>query len=183
MNNNRSSAVDVAARWWSGLQSYRADGTSNPVADRGALARLRRADLVEAMEDPATFDLFRQLGWRDPARLIDAALCAGVLAVVRQDVRSAHAARQLGVQSGGSDARPVLSALRFRRLIAAETPQDRLTALRRAVLLANATTNVRDVAAACLDWSDERRRRWAFEYYDAANAAPTQPTVTEETIQ
>jgi CRISPR system Cascade subunit CasB len=176
--NNRAPAADIAARWWSGLQPYRADGTSNPVADRGALARLRRADLIEAMEDPVTFDLFRQLGWRDPARLIDAALCVSVLAVVRVDDRSAHAARQLGVQSGSD--RPVLSTLRFRRLIAAETPQDRLIALRRAVLLANATTNVRDLAAACLDWSDERRRRWAFEYYDAASAAPT---VIGETIQ
>lgn len=182
MNNDRTSAADVATRWWSGLQPYR-DGTPNPVADRGALARLRRADLLEAMEDPVVFDLFRQLGWRDPARLTDVALCAGVLAVVRQDARSAHAARQLGVQSDGSDSRPMLSALRFRRMIATETPQDRLTALRRAVLLANATTNVRDMAAACLDWSDERRRRWAFEYYDAANATPTQPTVTGETIQ
>jgi CRISPR system Cascade subunit CasB len=181
MNDNRTSAADVAARWWSGLQSYRSDGTSNPDADRGALARLRRADLIETMEDPVVFDLFRQLGWRDPNRLIDTALCAGVLAVVRADDRSAPTARQLGVQSGSD--RPVLSALRFRRLIAAETPQDRLTALRRAVLLADATTNVRDTAAACLDWSDERRRRWAFEYYDAARAAPQQSTVSGENIQ
>jgi len=179
--NNQTAAADIAAQWWRGLQSYRADGTKNPVADRGSLARLRRADLIEAMEDPSTFDLFRRLGWRDPSRLIDAALCAGVLATIRADDRSKHAARQLGVQS--SDGRPVLSTLRFRRLIATETPQERLTALRRAVLLANATTNVREVAAACLDWSDERRRRWAFEYYDAANAAPTERIVTRETIQ
>jgi CRISPR system Cascade subunit CasB len=179
--NNKTPAAEIAMQWWRGLQSYRADGTKNPVADRGALARLRRADLIDAMEDPSTFDLFRQLGWRDSARLIDAALCAGVLAVIRADDRSKHAARQLGVQSG--DGRPVLSTLRFRRLIATETPQDRLPALRRVVLLAKATTNVRDMAAACLDWSDERRRRWAFEYYDAANAAPTRPTVTGETVQ
>ena len=179
--NNRASAAEIATRWWSGLQSYRSDGTNNPGADRGALARLRRANLIETMEDPVAFDLFRQLGWRDPNRLIDVALCAGVLAVVRQDDRSAHAARQLGAQSGSD--RPVLSALRFRRLIAAETPQDRLTALRRAVLLANATTNVHDMAGACLDWSDERRRRWAFEYYDAARAAPQQSTISGETIQ
>jgi CRISPR system Cascade subunit CasB len=165
--------ANLATDWWRSLQPYRQDGTPNPTADRGALARLRRADWMEAAEDPATFDLLRQLGWRSTAQLTNVALCAGVLAVVRTDKRDAHAARQLGVQSGSD--RPVLSTLRFRSLLAAETPQDRLTALRRAVLLNDAAINVRDVASACLNWSDERRRRWAFEYYDAAKTL-TEPT-------
>jgi CRISPR system Cascade subunit CasB len=175
--NKQTTAAAVAAHWWRGLQPYKADGTPNPVADRAALARLRRSDLIAAMEDPATFDLFRQLEYRDPRRLVDVALCAGVLAVVREDNNRAHAARQLGVPSDNPNARPVMSDLRFRRLVAAETPEERLIALRRAVLLAGAAINVRDVAAACLDWSDTRRRRWLFQYHDV----PDQPGTTGAT--
>ena len=169
-----------AASWWRSLQPYRADGSPNPTADRGALARLRRADVLEATEDPAVFDLFRRLGGRGPAQLVNVALCAGVLATVRQDDQSASAARQLGVQPGSD--KPQLSTLRFRSLLAADTPQDRLTALRRAVSLNNQTINVEDIAAACLDWSDERRRRWAFEYYDGGSVASAHETTTEGTI-
>lgn len=162
---------NIAADWWRNLQPYRHDGTPNPTADRGALARLRRSDLNEAMTDPATFDLFHRLGWGNPTQITPVALCAAVLAAVRTDNRDASVARQLGAQVGSE--KPLLSVLRFRALLAADTPTDRLTMLRRAVLLNNATTHVRDMAWACLNWSEARRRRWAFDYYDTAQAAPT----------
>jgi len=58
----------------------------------------------------------------------------------------------------------------------ADGPEERLTALRRAVALASGRINVRDVAAACLDWSEMRRRTWIFHYYAAGFAAPpTEP--------
>jgi CRISPR system Cascade subunit CasB len=65
-----------------------------------------------------------------------------------------------------------MKPLRFRRLIEAETLDERLTALRRAVQLADCRLNVRELAAACLDWSAARRQRWIFEYYAAGFAAP-----------
>ena len=102
----------TAGAWWRGLQPYRADGSPNPTADRAALARLRRADLFETMEDEATFALLRRLGGRGPAQLVERGLCAGVLATIRQDDQRASAARQLGVQPGSD--KPVLSTLRFR---------------------------------------------------------------------
>jgi hypothetical protein len=38
--------------------------------------------------------------------------------------------------------------------------------------------NVGDVAASILDWSERRRMRWAFDYYGAGIAAPTQTGTT-----
>jgi CRISPR system Cascade subunit CasB len=161
--SDREYPTTIAARWWRSLQPYRADGTPNPMADRAALARLRRADLIEAMEDPATFALFRALGWRNPDRLVTAGLCTGVLALIRQDDSTQSAARRLST---------TMSEPRFRRLIAADTPEERLIALRRSVLLAGSAINVRDVAGACLDWSDARRRRWLFDYHDTQDQQP-----------
>jgi CRISPR system Cascade subunit CasB len=65
-----------------------------------------------------------------------------------------------------------MKPLRFRRLIEAREGEERLTALRRAVALARGRVAVRELAAACLDWSEDRRRRWIFEYYNAGFAAP-----------
>jgi CRISPR system Cascade subunit CasB len=65
-----------------------------------------------------------------------------------------------------------MKPLRFRRLIEADVLDERLIALRRAVQLADRRLNVRELAAACLDWSEARRQRWIFEYYAAGFAAP-----------
>jgi CRISPR system Cascade subunit CasB len=75
-----------------------------------------------------------------------------------------------------------MSVLRFRRLIEASALEDRLTQLRRAVALADRTMQVRELAAACLDWSEKRRRRWIFEYHDAGFAAPSETTSLAEDI-
>lgn len=152
----------------------------NRGANRAVLARLRRADLFDAMQDPATFALYRDLDARDPDDLPAIALCAAVLAGVR-DERPEHPARTLGPPSLDAIEQALMKPLRFRRLIAADTPQDRLTALRRAVAIADGKMNARELAAACLDWSEQRQRRWIFEYYGAGRAAPGADVETEKT--
>jgi CRISPR system Cascade subunit CasB len=163
----------AAARWWRRLQPYTADGRANPGADRAALARLRRADLLSAMSDP---DLFRELGRCRPEDLPDVALCAAVLAGVHAELPPPrdreHPARTLGPPSLDLPEKAPMKPLRFRRLIEADAPEERLIALRRAVALAGDAINVRELAAACLDWSAVRRQRWIFEYYAAGFAAP-----------
>ncbi len=124
------------------------------------------------MDDPATFGLFRALGHCRPDDLPVSALCAAVLATVRSDAPATHPARALGPPPGEPDSRAAMKPLRFRRLIEASSLEDRLTQLRRAVALAERTMNLRELAAACLDWSDARRRRWIFEYHGAGFAAP-----------
>jgi len=168
--------IVAAARWWRRLQPNTATGERNPTADRAALARLRRADLFSAMDDPATFELFRELGRRRPEDLPDVALCAAVLAGVRDELPPPrdreHPARTLGPPSLEAVENAVMKPLRFRRLLEADTQEERLLALRRAVQLADRRLNLRELAAACLDWSELRQRRWIFEYYAAGLAAP-----------
>jgi len=172
-----------ATRWWRGLQPYFSKGQRNPGADRAALARLRRADLLSAMQDPATFALFHALGRQRPNELPEVALCAAVLACIAGERTAApreHPARSLGPPSLDRAEQAAMKPLRFRRLIEAEAPEDRLTAFRRAVQLAGQRLNPNEVAAACLDWSQARRQRWIFEYYNAGFAAPEPEPVSEE---
>lgn len=174
--------AQIAASWWLALQPYRRDGTRNQNGDRAALARLRRADLIAAMDEPATFGLFRALGRSTAGQLTEVALCAAVLASVREDDR-AHPARALGPEPGGKPTTATMSGLRFRRLVESTTPEERLIALRRAVMLAGRKLSVQGLARACLDWSDATRRTWIFHYYNAGEAAPgADPTIAEETI-
>jgi CRISPR system Cascade subunit CasB len=166
----------IAVNWWRRLQPNNPDGTRNPVSDRVALARLRRADLLTAMSDPATFELFAELGRSHPDQLPQVGLCAAVLAGVREELKPPrhyeHPARTLGPPTIDQVDQAAMKPLRFRRLIEAEDLEERLILLRRAVQLADRRLNVRELAAACLDWFDGRRRRWIFEYYAAGRAAP-----------
>ena len=170
----------IAVQWWRGMQPSFANGERNPNADRAALARLRRADLLAAMQDPATFALFRALERRQPAALLEVALCAAVLAGVREHRPGERPARTLGPPSIETVEQAAMKPLRFRRLIEAETPEDRLLTLRRAVQLADRKLNIRELAAACLDWSEPRRQRWIFEYYNAGFAAPAPEPPSDE---
>jgi CRISPR system Cascade subunit CasB len=179
-----SQQAAVAAQWWRHLQPSLRSGARNPNADRAALARLRRADLFAAMQDPATFDLFRALERRHPAELPEVALCAAVLAGVRDELapprHREHPARTLGPPTPETVEKAAVKPLRFRRLIEAETPEERLLMLRRGVQLADRQLNVHELAAACLDWSERRRQRWIFEYYNAGFAAPAPEASSEE---
>ena len=118
------------------LAAVFSNGERNPQGDRAALARLRRADLLQAMQDPATSALFIALGKRRAEDLPDVALCAAVLATVR-DNRPEHPARTLGPTSDNAPEQSAMKPLRFRRVIEADNPQARLEMLRRAVQLAD----------------------------------------------
>jgi CRISPR system Cascade subunit CasB len=95
-------------------------------------------------------------------------------------------ARALGPPPDAPDKfeKALMKPIRFRRLIAAGTLEDRLTMLRRAVRLADEKMNLRELARACFDWSEETRRRWIFEYYNAGAAAPdTDDTLAKENVR
>jgi CRISPR system Cascade subunit CasB len=98
---------------------------------------------------------------------------AAVLAHIRSDAPvtdSGHRRRFAEILGGNP---PLMSPLRFKRLLAATSDQDLLIVFRRAVALAGSKNiSVEDVAASLFDWSDRRRMRWAFDYYDAGIAAP-----------
>lgn len=169
-----------ALSWWSGLQPEAPGG-----GDRAALARLRRcATVAEAMSEPASIALFRALGFVAPDRFPDAALLAAVLAHVREHAPGARFARAIGPQP--PDDSSIVSALRFRRLMQAESHDEQLIGFRRAIALAGDVANVTDLARGLLAFNDvknperreETRTRWVFEYWNAADRTAQTPAET-----
>lgn len=172
----------AAQRWWTSLQDRRADGAPNRSRDRAAIARLRRASTPgDAFDEPSVFDLYRSLGFgvrqnEVVRRLPRVAVLAAVLAQVKpSDGREGgkqRLATMLGVKAG--EDRPVMSPLRFKRLLVADAEQEILTQFRRAVALVGARNiDIGDLAESLLEWGkDPRRMRWAFDYYGAERAAP-----------
>ena len=169
-----------AAAWWRELQPKDGQGERRS-GDRGALARLRRcATVMQAASEPATLALCRKLAAGE-AGLDRVALLAAVLAHVREERFDLTVARQIGVQQDNTAA---MSDLRFRRLLQADTPDERLIGFRRLVALAGRKLNVADLAAGLWHWSEERERlRWIYTYHEAPNfqaGADVTPSVTED---
>jgi CRISPR system Cascade subunit CasB len=154
----------AAVVWWRELQPDPANGRGG---DRATLARLRRcATVAEIMLEPAAIDLFRRCHADDVGDLPPIALAAGVLAHVRKD-DTEHPARSVGPEAPEKPETAKLKPLRFRWLMEARSPDERLIAFRRLAALADRTLNVGDVSDALLRWDDERQRRWVFAYWNA----------------
>lgn len=166
-----------ALAWWRGLQPPD-ERSPTRSGDRGALARLRRcASVIDAASERATFALCRKLEAteRDLNRV---ALLAAVLAQVREHSGGLRVARQIGAQI--KDTPAVMSDLRFRRLLQADTDDEKLTGFRRLVALAGRTLNVVDLANGVMNWGDEdTRRSWIYAYHDAPDF---QPNKADETL-
>ena len=169
-----------AVVWWRDIQP---DPARNRPGDRAALARLRHcATVAEAMQDQATIALFRRCGGTGPWDLPAAGLAAAVLAHVREDdPANPRIARGIGPDSTDKPETALLKPLRFRRLMEAATPDERLIAFRRLVALAGGKLNIPDLAAALLRWDEERQRRWVYDYWNAGQPTAAAPLVEEAT--
>ncbi|WP_417209484.1 type I-E CRISPR-associated protein Cse2/CasB [Antarctobacter sp.] len=142
----------VALGWWSANIGQR----DVPVA-RALVARLRRAAPMAVLSEPRVQDLARNLDL-GPHKAEEIVRLAVLLAEVRET-----SSEPLASRLGGDD--PVLSQLRFQRLLRAEG--DDLTAqLRRAISMADRRCNVAALAADLLYW-EAARPRWCFQYYGA----------------
>lgn len=172
---DRTKATAVAVGWWRSLQP------DSPTADRAALARLRRcASVAEAMQDRASITLFRRCAGAGPSELPRIAMLAAVLAHVREDRPGMPVARQLGPDDPDHPETARMSVLRFRRVLEAPSSDEQLTAFRRLVAFAGGSLDVRDLAASLLDWSEERRRRWIYDYWNAGQPANESSKPAEE---
>jgi CRISPR type I-E-associated protein CasB/Cse2 len=159
--------------WWRDLDAR----------DRAGRARLRRADLDAAMIDEATLRLFARLGDRTPEALSRVAVLAMVLAAVGKDTGRDRVvlARQLGFakvpddpEKPAADNKPVLSVLRFRRLMSAADDADLARQFRRAVDLLGGEANAGDIGCVLLGWDQPTTRRdFAFNYFGGGIAAPS----------
>jgi CRISPR system Cascade subunit CasB len=167
-----SISFNRAVAWWRDLQPDRERGRSG---DRAALANLRRcATVAEAMQEPATFALYRHGGGTGPDDLAAAALTAAVLAHVREDdPANRSVARRIGPDNTDQMETALVKPLRFRRLMEAGSDDERLIAFRRLAAIAGQKLNVGDLCGALLNWSDDRKRRWIYDYWNAGNPAQT----------
>ncbi len=155
----------AALRWWQDLTPAPA---RQHRGDRAALARLRRcATVAEAMQEPETICLLRIAGGNGPNDLKIAGLTAAVLAHVREHDPSTRVARQIGPENPGQPETAIVKPLRFRRIMEADTPDERLTAFRRLVALAGGRLNVSDLARALVHWDEQTRIQWTYEYWNA----------------
>lgn len=148
----------IALGWW----SVNIGARERPAA-RSLAARLRRASPAEALSWPEVHVLAERLGL-GPAQASHLAQLVGLLAEVRENV-GAPLAQRLG------GAEPILSNLRFQRLMRAEG-DDLNAQLRRAITMADRRCNVAALAADILHWDDAARARWCFQYFGAD--APTE---------
>lgn len=164
MSEDRKGPGAIALGWWS-----RAIAPRDIPAARGLSARLRRAAPLAVLCEPDVQDLAAALGLRSTqaAQVIQ-------LATLLAEVRETHPetlARRLGGQE------PLLSSLRFQRLLRAEG--DELTDhLRRAIVMADRRCNVAALAADLLHW-EAARPRWCFHYFGADAPAKMSEETTE----
>ena len=89
-----------------------------------------------------------------------------------------------GDRTDDSTAQPLLSELRFRRLIQAERGEELVAALVRLVQMLGGTANVGELANAFVFWGDRIKKGWTFSYYAAGIATPrdvsAEPSNTNE---
>lgn len=189
MNDRKRPEWSIAARsWWRRVCSL-ADG------DPAARAKLRRChDRVDAFMIPQALQLAKTLAptSSDDEQLGTAIDLARVLAHIKAD-SGQHPMRAVGWAAFPRDnlegaERPKLAETRFRRLMQATDGEERVTAFVRLIALMGEEANVAKIAEAFRWWNhpDGRiRQLWAFQYYNAANAAPAAVTNTliEENVE
>lgn len=172
-DSNRPDPAAAAKGWW---RKWIPDVPGERARRRSARARLRRAKTpLEIIQEPEALELvatFEQSRERDRA-----AVLAGILAFVEEDVRT-PVARAIGRAAlDTDDPPPRMSEQRFRRLLQTE-PHDLLDPMRRLLRLADGKANVYDVSRAVLRWGNPVRKRWiylyhgVFDYPGASGAAP-----------
>lgn len=164
MSDERKGPGAIALGWWS-----REIAPRDIPAAKGLSARLRRAAPLAVLCEPVVIQLGTALGLR-PAQADQLVCLATLLAEIRENSTDTLAKRL-----GGAE--PVLSPLRFQRLLRAEG--DELTDhLRRAIVMADRRCNVAALAADLLNW-EAARPRWCFHYFGAEVPAKNSKETTE----
>ena len=176
----------IIRSWWE-----RALG-NNPVVDNGAArkarAQLRRATTPsEVLSIEATHALHDDLvkvaakpPFAEDGGPVRLALVAAVIAGLDGTARSSLP-RRFGEKEGDN---PRLSHLRFQRILRAGDDWTLATRLRRALPLVGRTANVGRLGADLLDWGENTRNRWCFDYFGASPPGQEDaPTVSQQLVE
>lgn len=152
MSEEKKGPGAIALGWWSREIAQR-----DIPAAKALSARLRRAAPLAVLCEPKVQELAQALNL-GPAQADQLVRLATLLAELRET-----STETLAKRLGGTD--PVLSTLRFQRLLRAEG-QELTDHLRRAVIMAERRCNVAALAADLLHW-EAARPRWCFHYFGA----------------
>lgn len=182
MNNQPRSPYQSGDAFARSLRAYHAslhDRTRS--VSRAARARLRRcAEPLDAFAERGAHELLdatREARTADDAympREEEILALAPLLAWVEEHDGARSLPAQLAQTRESGQDRPMLSELRFKRLLSANGPE-LFTELRRALQLIGKRANVLSLAEAACDWNLEHRgadlrRRWAYDYYSSLPA-------------
>lgn len=164
MSEDRKGPGATALGWW----SERIAPRDIPAA-KGLSARLRRAAPLAVLCEPAVIQLHAAIGL--PSSQADRlVLLATLLAEIRE-----NSGETLAKRLGGAE--PVLSHLRFQRLMRADGGE-LADHLRRAIQMADRRCNVAALATDLLHW-EAARPRWCFNYFGADAPAKALEEKTE----
>lgn len=143
------------SEWWQGLED-----------DRGQRAELRRAKCVQDVIMLPCFHRacrqFASLFGRESRWHSRMALIMGVLSNVKEiPTDGVGVAKQMA----RGDNKPVVSELRFRRLLQHER-EELYVALIRVIRLLEGKADIHDIAQSCFYWGYAVKKRWAFAYFE-----------------
>lgn len=138
--------------WWKELDERRGDR-----------AELRRChSYTNIVFVPA----YHSLLWRmNPEWILNKerfAMIAGVTSYVRKDLPDTRFASQL---ASGEKGNPLLSPLRFRRILSIIDNDELYEAMIRTVKHLKGNVNLCDMAQSIYWWNDSTKKQWAYEYY------------------
>ena len=162
--------LNTLMQWWKRIADESASGQDK--ADR---AILKRCDSIEAVTRTAAYHrVYRAMrdrhegnAWRSNQqdRL---AMLVGLAAHVKTQGRGL--AHEMQKRAKGSD-RPLVSELRFRRLLDSPDDDSLFVALRRAVLLVDHQLDLDLLARDVFTWGDSVKKSWAYDYYTGTLAS------------
>lgn len=145
----------IIKTWWQAFEDR-----------RGERAQLRRCKNVEEVlfvpyYQNLYWSLSNQSSWKN--RRIAIAAVAGLLAHVETNQSPLILPKQMAQPAGDN---PVVSELRFRRLLKCETHQQLYPTLRRVILMLNRSVDLEQLVDSVYWWNDKTRQDWAFQYYE-----------------
>ena len=146
--------------WWRGLED-----------DKGGRAALRRChEPIEALFVPAYHRLFQQMQRIESVNATKLPAVAILITYIKTPAADAVFAAQLARPKPGGTT-PIVSELRFRRLLQCQALDDFFPALRRTIRLLDGKANLLDLANSVYHWGGgwrgaRLRREWAYAYYE-----------------
>lgn len=147
----------VLTKWWSELS-------------KGDRAELKRCSSLEEVALLGAYHRLRfgllPLAVVDPVRL---AVVTGLASHVKVNNQAMRIAQQMGMKKAGGDA-PVMSELRFRRLLAIDELPELYRTMIRIVRILGGEVNLISLADSAYHWNIRTKKEFASDYFEKVSA-------------